>query len=288
MSRKKIFEIQEDLQARIKILEKDVQRCEKKGVDFQLKLQHEKEKQKWDSTLKNKISIPLDYSWISKMEKLEDENNGAQTQKEMNELIVHVSEKTYAYGAIRAENQNLLTTISELKKRLTKAKKKSGCSQKENNVESKPVTLQLQLTKQTREIKTQNVIRPGMPDIDSPETICVFLADAEEYIAGGLQFLGGKLVSWSSKKQDCTAMSTAEAEYVSLSACCAQEDRLKYRLKFMLDKKELTLTIDDFRQIFHLPQATANNHNAFVPPPSFSDMVPFYKKVLGFTMELKT
>ncbi|GKF43489.1 hypothetical protein Tco_0130041 [Tanacetum coccineum] len=28
----------------------------------------------------------------------------------------------------------------------------------------------------------------------------------------GLQFLGGKLVSWSSKKQDCTAMSTAEVE----------------------------------------------------------------------------
>ncbi|GJW47515.1 retrovirus-related pol polyprotein from transposon TNT 1-94 [Tanacetum coccineum] len=40
--------------------------------------------------------------------------------------------------------------------------------------------------------------------------------------SGGVQFLGGKLVSWSSKKQDCTAMSTAEAEYVSLSACCAQ------------------------------------------------------------------
>ncbi|GKE90611.1 hypothetical protein Tco_1571706 [Tanacetum coccineum] len=38
----------------------------------------------------------------------------------------------------------------------------------------------------------------------------------------GLQFLGEKLVSWSSKKQDCTIMSTAEAEYVSLSACCAQ------------------------------------------------------------------
>ncbi|GKD98646.1 retrovirus-related pol polyprotein from transposon TNT 1-94 [Tanacetum coccineum] len=39
---------------------------------------------------------------------------------------------------------------------------------------------------------------------------------------GGLQFLGEKLVSWSSKKQDCTAMSTAKAEFVSLSAYCAQ------------------------------------------------------------------
>ncbi|GKB98802.1 retrovirus-related pol polyprotein from transposon TNT 1-94 [Tanacetum coccineum] len=33
---------------------------------------------------------------------------------------------------------------------------------------------------------------------------------------------GDKLVSWSSKKQECTSMSSAEAEYVSLSACCAQ------------------------------------------------------------------
>ncbi|GJY30515.1 retrovirus-related pol polyprotein from transposon TNT 1-94 [Tanacetum coccineum] len=41
--------------------------------------------------------------------------------------------------------------------------------------------------------------------------------------SGGIQFIGGdKLVSWSSKKQDCTSMSSAEAEYVSLSACCAQ------------------------------------------------------------------
>nr|GFB15562.1 retrovirus-related Pol polyprotein from transposon TNT 1-94 [Tanacetum cinerariifolium] len=40
--------------------------------------------------------------------------------------------------------------------------------------------------------------------------------------SGGAQFLGEKLVSWSSKKQDCTTMSIAKAEYVSLSACCAQ------------------------------------------------------------------
>ncbi|GJV95456.1 retrovirus-related pol polyprotein from transposon TNT 1-94 [Tanacetum coccineum] len=41
-------------------------------------------------------------------------------------------------------------------------------------------------------------------------------------IFGGIQLLGDKLVSWSSKKKDCTTMSTAEAKYVSLSACCAE------------------------------------------------------------------
>ncbi|GJR74180.1 retrovirus-related pol polyprotein from transposon TNT 1-94 [Tanacetum coccineum] len=40
--------------------------------------------------------------------------------------------------------------------------------------------------------------------------------------SGGIQFLGDKLVSWMSKKQDCTTMSSAKAEYVVLSASCAQ------------------------------------------------------------------
>ncbi|GJU68941.1 retrovirus-related pol polyprotein from transposon TNT 1-94 [Tanacetum coccineum] len=38
----------------------------------------------------------------------------------------------------------------------------------------------------------------------------------------GIQFLRDKLVSWSSKKQNCIAMSIAEAKYVPLSTCCAQ------------------------------------------------------------------
>nr|GEU38276.1 hypothetical protein [Tanacetum cinerariifolium] len=46
--------------------------------------------------------------------------------------------------------------------------------------------------------------------------------DTFKSTSGGAQFLGEKLVSWSSKKQDYTVLSTAEAEYVSLSACCAQ------------------------------------------------------------------
>nr|GEV72044.1 retrovirus-related Pol polyprotein from transposon TNT 1-94 [Tanacetum cinerariifolium] len=40
--------------------------------------------------------------------------------------------------------------------------------------------------------------------------------------SGSVQFLGDKLVCWSSKKQNCVSISTAESEYVAVSSCCAQ------------------------------------------------------------------
>nr|GEW65457.1 hypothetical protein [Tanacetum cinerariifolium] len=46
--------------------------------------------------------------------------------------------------------------------------------------------------------------------------------DTRKSTSGGIQFLGDKLVSWMSKKQDCTTMSSAEAEYVALSTSYAQ------------------------------------------------------------------
>nr|GEZ47194.1 retrovirus-related Pol polyprotein from transposon TNT 1-94 [Tanacetum cinerariifolium] len=46
--------------------------------------------------------------------------------------------------------------------------------------------------------------------------------DSRKSTSGGIQFLGDKLVSWMSKKQNCTAISSAEVEYVALSASCAQ------------------------------------------------------------------
>ncbi|GJU36330.1 retrovirus-related pol polyprotein from transposon TNT 1-94 [Tanacetum coccineum] len=54
---------------------------------------------------------------------------------------------------------------------------------------------------------------------DADHAVCV---DTRKSTSGGIQFLGDKLVSWMLKKQDYTAMSSAEAEYVALSASCAQ------------------------------------------------------------------
>nr|GEU60875.1 hypothetical protein [Tanacetum cinerariifolium] len=40
--------------------------------------------------------------------------------------------------------------------------------------------------------------------------------------SGSVQFLGDKLVCWSSKKQNCVSISTGESEYVTVSSYCAQ------------------------------------------------------------------
>ncbi|GJW78417.1 hypothetical protein Tco_0140099 [Tanacetum coccineum] len=46
--------------------------------------------------------------------------------------------------------------------------------------------------------------------------------DTRRSTSGSAQFLSDKLVSWSSKKQNSTAISSTEAEYIALSGCCAE------------------------------------------------------------------
>ncbi|GJU22973.1 retrovirus-related pol polyprotein from transposon TNT 1-94 [Tanacetum coccineum] len=45
--------------------------------------------------------------------------------------------------------------------------------------------------------------------------------DTRRSTSGNAQFLGDKLVSWSSKKQKSTALSITKAEYIAMSGCCA-------------------------------------------------------------------
>nr|GFB30139.1 hypothetical protein [Tanacetum cinerariifolium] len=70
---------------------------------------------------------------------------------------------------------------------------------------------------------------------DADHTGCI---DSRKSTSGGIQFLGDKLVTWMSKKQNCTAMSLAESEYVALEyqftdmfTKALPEDRFKYLIR---------------------------------------------------------
>ncbi|GJS67764.1 uncharacterized mitochondrial protein-like protein, partial [Tanacetum coccineum] len=63
--------------------------------------------------------------------------------------------------------------------------------------------------------------------LDADHARCI---DTRKSTSGGIQFLGEKLVSWMSKKQNCTAMSSAEAYEVftgSYSSNCCQRGHNK-------------------------------------------------------------
>nr|GEX54941.1 retrotransposon protein, putative, unclassified [Tanacetum cinerariifolium] len=46
--------------------------------------------------------------------------------------------------------------------------------------------------------------------------------DTRRSTSSSLQFLGDRLISWSSKRQKSAAISSTKAEYIVLSRCCAQ------------------------------------------------------------------
>nr|GEX04734.1 retrovirus-related Pol polyprotein from transposon TNT 1-94 [Tanacetum cinerariifolium] len=54
---------------------------------------------------------------------------------------------------------------------------------------------------------------------DADHTGC---QDTRRSTSGSVQFLGERLISWSSKRQKSAAISSTKAEYIALSGCCAQ------------------------------------------------------------------
>jgi hypothetical protein len=64
--------------------------------------------------------------------------------------------------------------------------------------------------------------------------------------SGTCQLLGRSLVSWSSKKQNSVALSTAKAEYIAVGSCCVQILWMKATLKeFGIKFKKVSLLYDN-------------------------------------------
>nr|GFA14898.1 hypothetical protein [Tanacetum cinerariifolium] len=79
--------------------------------------------------------------------------------------------------------------------------------------------------------------RPDIVQADSSFELTAFLdadhagcIDSRKSTSRGIQFLGDKLVSWISKKQNCTAMSSAEDECSAIAISCnpVQHSRTKH------------------------------------------------------------
>ncbi|GKB90605.1 hypothetical protein Tco_0962877 [Tanacetum coccineum] len=129
-------DIQANLLKRIKILENYFKRSQAQSIDFELKLQHQNEKMACGVSWKSKLSTLNDENVLLKtqvdsviqerenikleFQKLFNSIKATQTQhqKEVDELIENVNQKTYAYADVCAQNQDVLMTISKLKNKL--------------------------------------------------------------------------------------------------------------------------------------------------------------------------
>ncbi|GKB63646.1 retrovirus-related pol polyprotein from transposon TNT 1-94 [Tanacetum coccineum] len=150
-----------------------------------------------ESTVKERENIKLKFQKLFNSIKA----TRAQHQNEINEMFEDVTQKTYAYADVRAQNQDLLMTISELKSKLktidkgkhmnTKFDKSETLGQllcvtpfnknlafKAKNVSntkvtsdrSKPVTLQSTPTIEQKQQHNTNVIARGMYKINQEDT----------------------------------------------------------------------------------------------------------------------
>ncbi|GJS42522.1 reverse transcriptase domain-containing protein [Tanacetum coccineum] len=65
--------------------------------------------------------------------------------------------------------------------------------------------------------KDSSIALTAFADVDH-----VGCQDTRRSTSSSMQYLGDRLISWSSKRQKSVAISSTEAEYIALSGCCAQ------------------------------------------------------------------
>ncbi|GJT36571.1 hypothetical protein Tco_0926990 [Tanacetum coccineum] len=168
-------DIQANLLKRIKILENDFQRSQAQSIDFKLQMQHQKEKDVGDISWKSKIaklngekvSLTIQIESlvqereIKKMEYQKLFNSIKTTrvkhQREVNELVENVNQKTYAYADVHFKNQDLFMKISELKAKLKTIKKGKNVNLKFDKSETLEKLICVTLMNKNKDLKSKMV-----------------------------------------------------------------------------------------------------------------------------------
>ncbi|GKA12826.1 retrovirus-related pol polyprotein from transposon TNT 1-94 [Tanacetum coccineum] len=100
------------------------------------------------------------------------------------------------------------------------------------------------------EYALESLKKYGIESCDPVDTLMVEKSKLDEMLitrvvkildastSGSMKMLGDRLVSWSSKRQKSTAISSTEAKYIALSGCCAQ--KVEAMLKSAWTEKDQT------------------------------------------------
>nr|GEW51441.1 retrovirus-related Pol polyprotein from transposon TNT 1-94 [Tanacetum cinerariifolium] len=135
-----------------------------------------------ESTVKERENIKLEFQRLFNSVKA----TRAQHQNKINEMIESVNQKTYVYANVRAQNQDLLMTISELKSKLRMIEKRKNVNTKFDT--SKTLGKLLCVTPFNKNLanKSKNVSNTKVPsDRSKPVTS----SGCSKHMTGNLQLL---------------------------------------------------------------------------------------------------
>ncbi|GJU60964.1 putative ribonuclease H-like domain-containing protein [Tanacetum coccineum] len=195
-------DIQANLLKRIKILENDFQRSQAQSIDFELKLQQQKEKMDCDVSWKAKLStlhdenmlLNIKLSLLLKNEKILNLNfKSFLTQSKQHGLNIKMklmkclkmSLKRHAYGDVHAQNQDLLMTISELKGKLKMIDKGKHVNTKFDKFETLGQILCETPFNKNLEIKAKNVSNTKVIQL----VLWIVDSGCSKHMTGNLQLL---------------------------------------------------------------------------------------------------
>nr|GEY00573.1 uncharacterized mitochondrial protein AtMg00810-like [Tanacetum cinerariifolium] len=106
--------------------------------------------------------------------------------------------------------------------------------------------------------------------------------DTRRSTSGSVQFLGERLISWSSKWQKSAAISSTAAEYIALSGCCAQILWMRSQLSdYGLVFNKIPMYCDNKSAIALCCNNVQHSRKNIVDLESFREMLHISPRVLG-------